>query len=379
MKSKLWFVCLFLLVACQKEETFYIYCDVKAPDGMKLVYSIEGEDFENRQEQTVVNGKAKFVMRNDTKEFGYIESKYNLDEFSFMRRFVKILPEDKNVNVSFEVKKDSMQVDDNVFDLFYNIGEPLFQDGINKSFSEFISKKFENLEGYYLSYSIMDSLHQYVYPTYKKKLLSLYENDYQDTNNPYLKLEILHSLIDKTLFKPEHLKKDEIEKINAFFQGIDKQIINNSMFELQKLVRKMNNITPDKLVFSDFTFKNQKNQKKSLSSFVQQNKYTMFYFWTEGCGPCKKFNNQLSSDYNILRKNGIEVVHINVDLKREYWERATKRDSIYWPNLYAGKDFELHRLYRIEAWPTKVIFNANKELVELDVKTPKDLLNLKNN
>lgn len=378
MKTKFLILISFILTSCKHEDSQDIICNVNSPDGFELVYSVEGDDFQNRQIQTVKNGKVVFKFNNNTQEVGYIESLYNLDNYNYQRAFVKVLPESKTINVDFDIVKDSIEIDSEVYAPFYFFDNTRFDtDGVNKEFKTFEVKKFNYLKEIDYSYSKQDSLNKYVFPQIKEKLLNLYETRFKQSQNQRLKVEILNSMLNDLVFESnKHLSEKQISKINTFFNEITISPNNNNFHKLQKKINDINKIDTEKLTFVDFDFEDTDNQKHKLSKFIETNDYTVLYFWTAGCGPCRSFNKKLTSEYMTLKEKGIEIVHINVDLRRSYWKKATEQDSIFWKNLYAGKNLDLHKKYQIKWWPTKVIFNKNKELVNFDFINPKDLLDL---
>jgi len=376
--TKLILVLIILFYSCKQEKEFNnIICNIENSDGLELVYSIQGEDFKKRQIKKVKDGKVIFKSSKQTTEIGYIESAYNLDKHNNQRRFVKLLPEKNTINLNFIITKDSTEIDSAVYTPIYSFRNVEFKNkGINKKFRNYVDKKREILKGVYYSKKI-DSLNQFVFPKIKSKLLNLYEREFKASTNELLQIQILSDMLNHWVFESNNdITEEESTKINLFFGQIKTNPDNNRFYKLQEIINRINKIEKEKIEFSDFAFEDINQQKVTLSELVEKNKFTVFYFWTSGCGPCRSFNKKLRSKNKTLNDNGIEIIHINLDLQQKHWKKATKEDSIFWKNLYAGKDLELHKKYQIKWWPTKIIFNKKKEFIDFEFVAPEDLLNL---
>ncbi|WP_439128918.1 TlpA family protein disulfide reductase [Polaribacter sp.] len=377
--KKIILIFLVVFISCNKNKEFNeIICNVEKAEGLELVYSINGEDFKKRQIQKVKNGKVIFKSFKETTEMGYIESSYNLDKYNNQRRVVRVLPEKNSINLNFNITKDSTEIDSAIFAPIYSFKKIVFtNNGNNKKFQNYYDKKINISKGIYFSYSERDSLNKYVYPEIKRKLLNLYEEKFKESKNEILKIEILSDMLKGFVFESnEDITQEERTKINLFFNKIKIKPNNNSFYKLQEKINEINKIDKNKIEFTEFILEDINHQKHELSKLVEKNEFTVLYFWTAGCGPCRSFNKKLKSKNSILNNNGIEIIHINVDLQKKYWEKATKEDSIFWTNLYAGKNLVLHKKYNIRFWPTKIIFNKNKELIDFEFNEPEDLLKL---
>lgn len=366
--------------SCQKKKEFSeIICNVENSEGLELVYYVDGKDFKDRQIKKVKNGKAIFEMKNQTNEIGFIVSSFNLKNSNKIR--IKVLPDEKTINLRFNVAKDSIQVDDNVFEQVYRFRNINFTTNSNNKEYRRITdqlKKIRYKGG--ISYSKLDSLSEYIFPSLQTEKLNLYKKiAYNSSLNNVVKTEILHDmLVMELLFeKVDYISEKEKEKINLFFNEVKSKTNNSNVyFKLEDKINSINKVKPKKIKFKEFVLEDINGEKVSLSNLVKKNEFTLLYFWVRNCGPCRTFNKKLQTKNKTLIENGIEIVHISVDLSREYWRTATQEDSISWMNLYAGRNEKLHSDYRIKFWPTKVIFNNKKELIDFDFINPEDLLKL---
>jgi thiol-disulfide isomerase/thioredoxin len=373
-------VLIIVFFSCQKEKGFNeIICNVENSEGLELVYYVDGKDFKNRQVKEVKDGKVIFEMKNQANEIGFIVSSFNLKNSRKIR--IKILPEKRTINLHFNVVKDSIQVDDNVFEPIYDFKNINFDtNSANQKYKSIINMLNKKRLKFGVTYSKLDSLSEFVFPPFKKNVLNIYNKEVYNSNlENVLKIEILHYMIIDGFFfeRIPYISNQEKEKINRFFSEVKSKTNNsNKYFKLEEKINSINNIDSKKIEFKEFVLEDINGEKVSLSGLVKKNKFTLLYFWVQNCGPCRSFNKKLQTKNKLLIENGIEIVHINVDLSRDYWKAATKDDSINWTNLYAGKNVNLHNNYRIKWWPTKVIFNKKKELIDFDFSNPEDLLKL---
>ena len=93
----------------------------------------------------------------------------------------------------------------------------------------------------------------------------------------------------------------------------------------------------------------------------------------QGSGPCRKFNKEAKPFYSQLKEKGI--VAINVDRQNSDWKKSSKQDQIEWVNLYAGSNSTIIPDYQITSYPTKIIFDNNKKII--DFHTAEELLQIK--
>jgi len=120
--------------------------------------------------------------------------------------------------------------------------------------------------------------------------------------------------------------------------------------------------------FKDFTLKDINGQNTTLSDIIAKNQYTILDFWWSGCAPCRKFNKENQEHYQSLKKKHIEVIGINVDDSFNAWKKSSLQDGIKWKNLYAGANSKIEVEYDVNAFPTKIVVNNNREIIDLSFK-----------
>ncbi len=105
------------------------------------------------------------------------------------------------------------------------------------------------------------------------------------------------------------------------------------------------------------------NNNHELKDYL--GKYILLDFWTKGCTHCSRAHQGLKTVAAKYEKD-LQVVGINVDVKKEFWEEATKRDKVSWVNLSDGKGTNagVYAQYGGKALPTFILINPDGKIVE---------------
>ncbi len=115
--------------------------------------------------------------------------------------------------------------------------------------------------------------------------------------------------------------------------------------------------------FVNATLFDLQDTKHELKDYL--GKYMLLDFWTKGCTHCSRAHKGLKNVAAKYEKD-LQVVGINVDVKKEFWEEATKRDNVSWANLsdekgtYAG----VYAQYGGKALPTFILIAPDGKIVE---------------
>lgn len=358
-----------------------VVVEVPNAEDEKLVLSVKGEGFENQKKQTIKNGKAIFDLNYNNSDIALIESFYNLENINFMFIKIPVLLENDTIILNTEMVKDSIRNGEK-FKYFYDFnGESFKKSSNNIKYKKNKNRLFNLAKGITYSVNKLDSLNQKVFPEIRSNAINLFHNNFSKLNHR-LQLELFHDMLNMTSFRPEFLNNKEKKAINDIYHKFSKldQSANYRLKTVEYLVSDINNLdSKKKLSFKNFNLIDSKNNHVNLENIVNQNKYTIFYFWFSGCGPCRAFNKKIDNDIlQSLKNNNIKLVSINTDSYKQNWIKSSEQDNIFWDNLYAGQQKEkIEHEYRITSYPTKVIFDKNLDLVEFKFSSPKDLLEIK--
>lgn len=362
-------------------ETAVVVVEISNAENKKLVLSVEGEDFENRQTKTVENGKAIFEINIVNSDIGMIESYDNLENVKHTTHFIPVLLENGTTVVKTEMVQDSIEIDEFVyvpFDVFDN--NSYAENKRNEVYRENRGKLYKLSEDITYSALTLDSLNQKILPEIRSKTFSLFNNDFSNLSDR-IQLELLNKTLNFSAFDSKLLDDGDREKLNEIYSSLF-DLDKSANYRLKTVEYSLANINnhgnKNQLIFKDFSLIDINNKNIDLSTITKQNKLTVFYFWFSSCGPCRSFNQNIDSEViNKLSENNIEFVSINTDRNKEDWMKSSKKDNVFWKNLYAGNfkdDIEFE--YKIRGYPTKVVFNANNELIDFSFYKPEDLLKL---
>jgi peroxiredoxin len=155
----------------------------------------------------------------------------------------------------------------------------------------------------------------------------------------------------------------QMEILKSIYPKLDTLYANTSWGEGLKNL--LNKVIPPSIgsKFVDFSAKDLQGQSHQLSDY--KGKYILLDFGMLACRGCMEAasdTRRLSEKY----KKNLYVIGINLDTRKEYWEMATKRDSITWINLSDGKGTfgGAFTTYGIEEFPTYILIDPQGIIIE---------------
>lgn len=115
--------------------------------------------------------------------------------------------------------------------------------------------------------------------------------------------------------------------------------------------------------FKDLYAYDLKGQFHHVSDF--NDKYILLDFWSMACYPCLLSAPEMR-EVSVKYKNELNIIGINLDSRKNFWEEATKRDSITWINLSDGKGVfgGAYHTYGINGFPTYILIDPQGIIVE---------------
>lgn len=116
-------------------------------------------------------------------------------------------------------------------------------------------------------------------------------------------------------------------------------------------------------VAPDFTLETPEG--KSLSLHSVKAKVKILDFWASWCGPCRAENPHLKNLYEKYRDEGLEIISVSLDNKKERWTKAIKEDGLPWIHLsdLRGWDCAAAKLYGVRAIPHLIVLDKNNRIL----------------
>ena len=88
-------------------------------------------------------------------------------------------------------------------------------------------------------------------------------------------------------------------------------------------------------------------------------------FWASWCGPCRLNNPILRQLYTQFHAQGLEIVNVSLDEKRDRWLAAVEKDGLTWTQVSSLKGWkdEVARLYSVSAIPAIFILDSDNHIL----------------
>ena len=102
-----------------------------------------------------------------------------------------------------------------------------------------------------------------------------------------------------------------------------------------------------------------------LSELIKPGHTTLLIFWASWCAPCREESFNLKSLYSKYQKEGLEILSVSLDIKREAWVKAIKEDSLTWMHVSDLNGWECiaAQLYKIHMIPSIFVLDENNMIV----------------
>lgn len=358
-----------------KKVHFLIKGNAENAEGEVLALVIPSWGEDNRLKSTIENGKFRFQGTLDRVESARMVFDYEIENPDGGYNFFSFFLTDDTLYVDVVVQK---QFGDHIFTERRLSGSSLneyYEATVNEFYEPYKGIVFAPFEEEY-----MDSLRREAFPRMRKELLEANLRLYAKPEYSLINLQFLQKMLeDEYTFNKEDISEENINLFKQAFATVDKSLRGTPEYDAVELL--MNRMLTGiyQVEFVEYQLPNHKGQERSLEDIISQNEFTVLEFWGSWCKPCRRFNKESHEVYKKLKEKGIEIVGINMDRAVSRWKKASKEDNISWVDLYGGNMLKIDTEYAVHGYPTKYIFDKNKNLVELDFKTAEELFALVEN
>jgi peroxiredoxin len=143
----------------------------------------------------------------------------------------------------------------------------------------------------------------------------------------------------------------------------------NGNIAVDQFVKKMDYAKPLSVGHKapDFMLVDEVYKPVRVSDF--KGKYLMIDFWASWCAPCRKENPNVVKMYAKFKDEGLNILGVSLDEKREDWQRAIAADHLTWRQVSEFKNFNgpIVRMYHVEAIPSNFILDKEGNIVAKNI------------
>jgi len=105
-----------------------------------------------------------------------------------------------------------------------------------------------------------------------------------------------------------------------------------------------------------------------LSSLAE--KVVLVDFWASWCAPCRAANPFVQKLYKKYGKNGFEVYAVSLDVKKEAWLKAIKKDKLTYSLVIDtdGWKSKVAESYFVDQLPTNFLLDRKGKIVAINIE-----------
>lgn len=105
--------------------------------------------------------------------------------------------------------------------------------------------------------------------------------------------------------------------------------------------------------------------KKTISLYAINKKYTLIDFWASWCGPCRRESDLLNKLYKKHKNAGFTIYGVSLDTDKEQWVNAIKKDNRVWNNVSSLEGFKTPTAYNfaVTTLPTNYLIDSSGKII----------------
>jgi len=165
----------------------------------------------------------------------------------------------------------------------------------------------------------------------------------------------------------------EADVLQGFLTGLDAKLdLLPSIIAMKERVANLKTVAIGQTT-PDFTMNDVNGNSVKLSELYSKNEYTLIDFWASWCGPCRRENPNVVSNYNRFKSKGFGVVGVSMDSDKAKWQKAIADDQLAWPHLSALKAWknEAAELYSVSSIPSNLLVDKTGKIIARNLREEK--------
>ncbi len=106
----------------------------------------------------------------------------------------------------------------------------------------------------------------------------------------------------------------------------------------------------------------------SLSS--QAGKLVLIDFWASWCAPCRAANPYIQKLYKKYGSKGFEVFAVSLDVKKEAWLKAIKKDKLTYTQVVdlSGWNSKVAESFFVDMLPTNFLLDRAGKIIAINIE-----------
>ena len=120
----------------------------------------------------------------------------------------------------------------------------------------------------------------------------------------------------------------------------------------------------------DFTMGTPDGGEMNAMSEIAKNKITILDFWASWCDPCREEMPFMVSLYEKYKGQGLGILGISLDQKKEDWEKAISDLGITWPQMSDLKYWQsaAAEAFQVQAIPYMVVVDQQGNILNRGIR-----------
>jgi thiol-disulfide isomerase/thioredoxin len=99
-------------------------------------------------------------------------------------------------------------------------------------------------------------------------------------------------------------------------------------------------------------------------------KVVLIDFWASWCAPCRAANPYIQKLYKKYKEQGFEVFAVSLDVKKEAWIKAIKKDKLTYAQVLdnGGWNSKVAERYFVDQLPTNFLLDRSGKIVAINIE-----------